>query len=226
MWRIIMAEISYSRAIFFIYLLLTIGITFIEQKFEDGGRFYVAMLLFLTVQNWLSFRAKGKRGLYSHKLPLSVISLSGVRTGFFFVSAVMIVIFYKSMHLFLSIKGHANYPITGWKLIHYISIVLFLFSVYFIITDIVAPRLREHSNFELIKERSLQILILFALVLQVLGIVAFLTRAPNFVTKIFDVLYHKNPFDEVRNIQIFAIISLVAAAISSFTYAKRRNYLL
>lgn len=226
MWRIIMAEISYSRAIFFIYLLLTIGVTFIEQKFEDGGRFYVAMLLFLIMQNWLSLRAKSKRGSYIHKLPLSANSLAGVRIGFFFVSAVMIVILYKIMHLFLGIQGHANYPINGWKLIHYISIVLFLFSVYFIITDLVAPRLREHSNFELIKERSLQILILLGLVLQVLGIVAFLTRAPNFVTAIFDLFYHNNPFDDVRNVQIFALFSLVTAAISTFTYAKRRNFLL
>ena len=160
MWRILIAEVSYSRAIFFIYLSMTIGVTLLEQKLEDGGRFYVAVLLFLIVQNWLSLKAKNKRDLLICKLPLSAIALGGLRIGMIAVSAILIILVYMSMHWILGIQGHANYPITGWKLLNSVSLVLFLFSIYFIITDFVAPRLREHENFELYKERLLQILLL------------------------------------------------------------------
>jgi len=225
MWRILFAEISNNRIIFFIYLSITIGITFLEKELADGGRFYVAMLLFLIVQNWLSLKTKSRRDLFINKLPLSGLSLGGLRVGMILMSAFLIVLVYKTMHIFLGIQGHANYPVTGWKLINYLSIVLFLFSVYFILNDLLAPRLRELINFELYKERFIQILILLAVILQILGLLAFMTGAPNFLTKVFDVLYFNNPFDDTRNIQIFAVFSLVCAGLSTFTFSRRRNYI-
>ena len=77
----------------------------------------------------------------------------------------------------------------------------------------------------MIKERLFQLLIVLALVLQILGIVAFKTKAPNVVTKIFDLLYFNNPFGVARNIIIFFVISLAVAGLSTFTYSIRKNYL-
>ncbi|MBN1479347.1 hypothetical protein EH223_16130 [candidate division KSB1 bacterium] len=225
MWRIIKAEISYHVGIFIIYLCLTVGVTFVEQQFEDGGRFYVAILLFLIVQNWLSFKAKSKRDVLFARLPLAGLTLGGIRIVMIVVSALLITVVYKGMHALLGIQGHANYPVTGWKLVNYYSIVLFLFSIYFIFSDLVAPRLREFSNFEIIKERSIQILLLLLILLQILGMVAFLTQAPNFVIALFDLFYSHNPFDKVKTIQILLFISVLIAACSCFTFSKRRNYI-
>lgn len=225
MWRVIKAEISYNVGIFIIYLCLTVGVTFLEQQLKDGGRFYVAMLLFLFVQNWLSFKAKSKRDILFARLPLAGLTLGGIRIGMIVVSALLITVVYKGMHALLGIQGHANYPVTGWKMVNYYSIVLFLFSIYFIFSDLIAPRLREFSNFEIIKERSIQILLLLAVLLQIFGMVAFLTRAPNFVTALFDLLYFHNPFDKVMNIQILLSMSVLMALCSAFAFSKRRNYI-
>lgn len=225
MRHLLYAEIKYNAAIFFIYSMMAIGVTFIERALDDGGRFYIAMLLFLVVQNWLSFKSKEKRDRLIARLPKSQMVIGGLRIAMIFSGAILIIFVYKVMHVVLDIQGHANYPVTGWKLLSHVSLVLFFFSLYFIITDILTPRLREMINFELIKERFLQILIFLALVLQILGIVAFMTKAPNIVTNIFDVLFFNNPLDVVRNIQIFAVISLSFAVLSTFTFSKRKNYL-
>lgn len=225
MWRISKAEIAYSKYIFLIYLALTVGITFLERALDDGGRFYVGLIIFLIVQNWLSFKAKERRDVIIAKLPLSAISLGLVRLMMIFSSAFLVILVYKTMHFLLDIQGHANYPVTGWKLINYSSISLFGFSLYFIFSDFIAPRLRELPNYQLIKERAFQILLLLAVVLQILGIVAFMTKAPNFMTDIFDVLFFNNPFDKAANIQRFIVISLLTAAVSVFSFSKRKNYL-
>jgi hypothetical protein len=224
MWPLLKAELEYNIMLFIIYLMMTIGFTFIEQALDDGGRFYVAMILFLVVQNWLSLKGKQKRDRFIARLPKSSLLIGSLRIVMILASGVIIIAVYKSMHVVLGIQGHANYPVTGWKLLNYVSIVLFGFSLYFIISDLVTPRLRELKNFDVIKERFFHILILLALLLQILGIVALMTKAPTIVTKLFDVLFFHNPFDNVRNIQIFAGISLILAWVSVVTFPKRRNY--
>ena len=204
---------------------MTVGVTFLERALDDGGRFYVGMMLFLIVQNWMSFKAKERRDVLLSKLPLSTRSLSLVRLSMIFLSAILVILVYKSMHWILDIQGHANYPVTGWKLINYSSIALFGFSVYFIFSDLIVPRLRQLPNFQLIKERAFQVLLLLAVILQILGIVAFMTKAPNIMTDVLDVLFFNNPFDKVVNIQKFLVVSMMTAAISVFSYSARKNYL-
>lgn len=225
MWSILKAEISYNKILFAIYVMLVICVTFLEQTLDDGGRFYVALILFLVIQNWLSFKAKEKRDRLIARLPKSQISIGGLRIGMMIASTALIICVYKVMHLLLGIQGHANYPVTGWKLLSYVSIVLFGFSLFFIITDFLTPRLCELKNFGILKERLFYILILLGILLQILGIVAFITKAPNVVTKVFDALYFNNPFDDVQNIKVLAGISLLVAGISMVTYSRRRNYL-
>ncbi len=224
MWPILKAEISYNKILFAIYLMMVIGVALLEHALDDGGRFYVALILFLVVQNWLSLKAKEKRDRFIARLPKSQKSIGGLRIGMIIASAALIICIYKVMHLVLGIQGHANYPVTGWKLLSYVSIVLFGFSLYFIFTDMVTPRLRELKNFEVIKERIFQILVLLGVVLQILGFVAFMTKAPNALTRVFDLLFFNNPLDEVRNIQLFAGISVLVAWLSIKTFSRRRNY--
>ena len=225
MWRITRTEIVYHKMIFLIYLIMTIGITFLERTLDDGGRFYTAMLLFLIVQNWLSFKAKQKRDLQLARLPLAAGVQGSVRILMIFIAALLVVLVYKGMHLLLGIQGHANYPVTHWKLLSHFSLVLLGFSVYFIFSDFISPKLRELTNYQTMKERMLQIFLLTAVILQILGLVAFMTKAPNLVTNIFDLIYHHNPFDKTSNIQILFIVSLISAAISIQTYSLRKNYI-
>ena len=90
MWSILKAEIQYSAVIFLVYLAMTIGFTFVERALEDGGRFYVAMLLFLIVQNWLAYKGKEKRDNLIARLPKSQLMIGSVRIAMILVSAVIV----------------------------------------------------------------------------------------------------------------------------------------
>jgi len=224
MIKILCAEMRYHRHLFMIYIILTIAVPFLERALEDGGRFYLAMLLFLLIQNWLALKSKEKRDRLLVILPLPIVSIAAMRLIMILVGAFVLVLFYKGMHAILGIQGHANYPVTPWRIVHYYSVVLFMFSIYFIATDLIAPRMRERSQFEVIKERFLQILMGLALLLNIFGIYAMLKR-PDFLITVFELLYVRNPFIETANVQLFLVFSVFLAALSVVSFGRRKNYI-
>ena len=109
MWYLLKSEIRYNLLLYVIYLLLTIGITILESQLADGGRFYVALVLFLVVQNWLSLKGKEKRDILFARLPRSGLAIGSLRITMILTSALIIALVYKGMHLLLDIQG----PVQG-----------------------------------------------------------------------------------------------------------------
>lgn len=224
MFRIFKAEYSYNKFAFWGVLAFVIPICILEAMLADLPHFYIVIAMFWIGLYWTMTRNKEAREYHFIRLPLSRWKLGIARILILIGFVLAILAFYQLIHFIFQYRGSANYPISVKYLLFYLALVLFIFSLYFIVRDLALFFLRSNRFLRLSKEQSKTILLFTALVLNILGVFAFIMR-PTFIGKIFEFFIHDNPFADLSTVIKFAATSLALAALSIVTYNGKKTYL-
>ena len=224
MFRIFKAEFDYNKYAFGGILAFVIPICILEAMLEDLPTFYIIIPMFWIGLFWIMIRNKEIREYYFAQLPLSRCKLALARIGMIILYSLIIMGFYELIPFIFKFRGPANYPVSTKNLVTYFAIVLFIFSTYFIIRDFTLFFLRSNRFFKLNKEHTKTLLILIAVVLNLLGVFAFIAR-PAIIVNIFEFFIHNNPLADLNNVIRFSAISLALAVLSIASYTRRKAYL-
>jgi len=224
MFKIFKAEFDYNKFAFLGALSFVIPICILEAMLDDLPNFYIIVPMFWIGLYWIIIRNKEIREYYFVHLPLSRCKLALARVGVIILSSIITLAFYELIHFIFRFRGSANYPVSIKNLTVYVTIVLFIFSTYFIVRDFTLFFLRSNRFFKLTKEQSKTILLFAMLLVNILGVFALVVQ-PTLVGKIFEFFIHDNPFADVNNVIRFSAISLTLAALSIASYSRRKAYL-
>ncbi len=224
MFHIFKAEFDYNKFVLFGTLAFVIPICILEAMLEDLPHFYIIIPIFWIAFFWIMIRNKEIREYYLVHLPLSRCKLALARIGMIILYSLIIMVFYGLIHFIFQFRGSANYPVSTKNLVVYFMIVIFIFSTYFIFRDITLFFLRTNRFFKLKKEQSTTILLFTMLLLNILGVFAFIMRPP-LIGKIFKFFIHDNLFADMNNVIKFSAISLALAVLSIASYSRRKAYL-
>lgn len=224
MFHIFKTEFDYNKYAFMGIIAFVIPICILEAMLEDLPNFYIIIPMFWIGMTWILMRNKETREYYFVHLPLSRCKLALARIGMIILFSLIILAFYKLIHFTFNFRGSANYPISVKNIIVYLVIVLFIFSTYFIIRDLTLLFLRSNRFFKITKEQSKTVLLFAMLLLNILGVFAFIMR-PVLIGKIFEFFIKDNPFADVNDVIKFSAISLALAVLSIASYSRRRAYL-
>lgn len=224
MLKLVKIELFYHKRMLFLYILVLPFIGLFEYSLEDGARYNILTIMFLLSYTWIVLRLKEKRPYLHLKLPLSHFEIAGTRILTILLCTIIIIIFYKLVHVIFSINGHANYPVTGKHLVGYYGFNIFSFSCFFIVHDLLYAPFRKTKMMTFLREYAKQIFIFLALFLNILGVIAMIKR-PHMIGMIFEFLYLNNPLAQEKNVIIFLFISFFFALCSCFTYSTQEEYL-
>jgi hypothetical protein len=224
MFYIFKVEFNYNKLALFGAISFVIPICILEAMLEDLPNFYIIVPMFWIGLYWIMIRNKEIREYYFVHLPLSRCKLALARVGVIISSSFITLGFYELIHFIFRFRGSANYPVSIKNLTVYFTIVLFIFSTYFIVRDFTLFFLRSNRFFKLTKEQSKTILLFAMLLVNILGVFALFVR-PVLIGKIFEFFIHDNPFADVNNVIRFSAISLALAVLSIASYSKRKAYL-
>jgi hypothetical protein len=224
MFKIFKAEFDYNKFAFLGALSFVIPICILEAMLDDLPNFYIIVPMFWIGLYWIMIRNKETREFYFVHLPLSRCKLALVRIGMIILYSFIIIGFYELIHFIFQFRGSANYPVSIRNLVTYFAIVLFIFSTYFIVRDLILFFLRSNRFFKLKKEQSKTILLFAMLLVNILGVFALVVQ-PTLIGKIFEFFIHDNPFADVNNVIRFSAISLALAFLSIVSYNRRKAYL-
>jgi len=224
MFKIFKAEFDYNKFAFLGALSFVIPICILEAMLDDLPNFYIIVPMFWIGLYWIIIRNKEAREYYFVHLTISRCKLALARVAVIILSSFMTIGFYKLIHFIFQFRGPANYPVTIKNLTVYFTIVLFIFSVYFIIRDFTLLFLRSNRFFKLTKEQSKTILLFAMLLVNILGVFALIAQ-PSLIGKIFEFFIHDNPFADVNNVIRFSAVSVALAALSIASYSRRKAYL-
>jgi hypothetical protein len=224
MFHIFKSEFNYNKFAFLGALSFVIPICILEAMLEDLPKFYIIVPMFWIGLFWIMIRNKETREFYFVHLPISRCKLAVTRIGMIVLYSLIIMTFYVLIRFIFRIRGTANYPVSAQNLVVYFAIVIFVFSVYFIIRDLTLFFLRSNQFFKLTKEQSKTILLFAMLLVNILGVFALIAQ-PTLIGKIFEFFIHDNPFADVNNVIRFSALSLALAALSIASYTRRKAYL-
>ena len=224
MFLIFKAEFDYNKFAFLGALSFVIPICILEGMLDDLPKFYIIIPMFWIGLFWIMTRNKETREFYFVHLPISRCKLALTRIGMIVLYSVIILAFYELIHFIFQFRGSANYPVGIRNLVVYFTIVLFIFSFYFIVRDFALVFLRNNRFFKLTKEQSKTILLFAMLLINILGVFALIIQ-PVLIGKIFEFFIHDNPFADMNNVIKFSVISLALGVLSIASYSRRKAYL-
>ena len=168
MFLIFKAEFDYNKFAFLGALSFVIPICILEAMLEDLPKFYITVPMFWIGLFWIMIRNKETREFYFVHLPISRCKLALARIGMIVLFSLIIMTFYELIHFIFQFRGPANYPVGTRNLVVYFTIVLFIFSIYFIVRDFILFFLRSNRFFKLTKEQSKTILLFLMLLVNIL----------------------------------------------------------
>lgn len=228
MWHIIITEFNYSKILFLIFfgLVPIVAYLAVYPLLEDMP---TAMILFwlmlVSVQNWIIFRNKENRDRQHALLPVSVVLRALARMGLVVFLCTVII----TIYCFIQFIVNPARPVAIMGAMVAFGIILIVFSIYFILRDLLLFFLRNNRLFKLSKERSKTILIFLVLILNFLGIYYFLIglsgrmEASGLVRMIrfikYDPLFTTGP-----GIVRYMIGCSLFAGLTLLTYAGRKSY--
>jgi hypothetical protein len=225
MVQILRAEIKYNLKLivgFFLFLPVTWLLSF--NTFEDLSPNYIMFwLMFVMVQSWNSIRNKEIREYQQAALPLVRNQVALARLSMVVVlSLVMISTHFIAIHL---IQPGRIINLTTVMLPF--SILLFMFSLYYLLRNRLLYFLRHNRIFKITKERTmgvLMIMVFLGVIFGMLGMVAFMDR-PTGITTVVDFVMAHNPFSGEFGFEKLFILSLVLSGLTIVTFNHRKSYL-
>jgi len=222
MWHLLKAEFVYHKKIYLWYscFLPLIVAWVISPPVSLSPNYLMFVLLFMIVQNWVVFRNKEKRDYLHAKLPLSMNRIALVRI----LMVIIPIITFFSILALIRIIIKPTQPVDFKNPIIYAGILLFGFSVYYVLRDRLLFIMRNNQFFKFTQQRAKLIVIFVGLLLNILGVITFIKR-PSILGDIIKFIMTHNPFASEAGVIIFIILSLVFAYLSLITYNRRHEYL-
>jgi len=173
MWRILITEFNYNKILFLVLfgLVPIIAYMAVYPPLEDMP---ATMLLFcvmlMPIQNWIIFRNRENRDRGHALLPVSVVLRALERMGLIVILCAAMI----TTYCFIQFIVNPARPVAFMGAVVAFGIILIIFSIYFILRDLLLFVLRNNRLFKLSKERSKTVLIFLVLILNLLGIYYFL----------------------------------------------------
>ncbi|MFQ5824104.1 MAG: hypothetical protein ACE5JB_08635 [bacterium] len=225
MWSILKAEFNYHKKIFlgfsiFVPLLRIYATSPIEDLPPNYLMFW---MMFLMVQSWYAFRNKEKRERQLTRLPITMRKMALARIFMVIISSLSFIVFYAIMYFVLDpVK-----PVNQWIWIVSFGIILFGFSVYFILADLFSDFFRKIG---FTKNTMVVGIALFMIGFALLGLFFSVTtsatgKPPIPIGPIIQFIKVNNPFGGEYGIAKFMVLSIVSACLSVVTYGHRKSYL-
>jgi len=223
MWHIVQSEIKYNRYLFAVFISM-VPLNYIAlQMFQDIPNFFLLILMFLMLQNWLIIKNKERREYRDIQLPMSLPQIGMARIVIIVTGGVCVITLDYFINIIFSSK---NAPLQINTLI-YLGIILCGFSVYFIFRDLMLPFLRRIG---LTKTRMIAGLMVMALIMNLLGVCAFfITKSSGKPPKLIEMLIYfiknYNPFFGEYGLVKLVIFGICLSGLSVYTYMRRKTYL-
>lgn len=223
MWKIFKSEISYLKTYFILGVILVPVFFFLQTGFEDLGNLPILAIIFLLIQNWLGRRTKEKREYKTYLLPVSSYAIAFSRVIMIIASAVVFILIYQLILVFLNYEPF-RYNIS---LTLTLGIMLFIYSIYFILRDLLLYYFRRIG---LTANRMILILSMMGIILNMLGIYVFIItksegKAPEVIGVIIEGFKKYNPFFIENGSEFFLLFSFFLAGLSLISYQRRAAYL-
>lgn len=225
MWHLIRSEFDYSRKLFLGFVavipLLSLLVVYPIQDFSPNLLAFTMPLLML--QNWAVFRNKEKRGYLQMRLPVSLRHIALTRILLVTLASSCYLVLYAFICFGLMTSGRVNYV----ALSIIFGIILLVFSVYFILRDLLFDFFRKLG---FTKERMLVALLLVMVGFNILGVYVMIQTntsgtAPLPVRATFDFLRRNNPFSGEYGTVKFLALSALLASLTVVSFGRRKSYL-
>lgn len=223
MWRILKAEINYNKKLI-LGCFAFIPLVCMYEVAISGVRIgFVLIIIYILTIHWNISRNKNKRDYQLTRLPLAVRQIAWARFLMIFLACINVSLFYYLTFLAFNFRT-PNEPI---KLIAYCGIILFGFSIYFILRDFRVVSLKKIG---LSINRLKAILILIVLGLNFLVIYSIIQikssgEVPVLIHYLDKINLLADPPAKSYEIAIFFVMSLALAYSTVFTFGRRKTYL-
>lgn len=223
MWHIIKAELIYHKYTFLGFLAFVPLVCYYEFVISEIRIGYVLIISYMLTVFWNVLRNKEKRESQLICLPLSIRRIAAIRILMLVVLCIGASLLYSLIYVVLNFRS----PEESIKLLAYLGIILFGFSIYFAFRDL---GFEFFVKLGFTKKRVIPIVIVLGVGIQLLTLYAILqTRSSGQIHAIMNYLDKINwLFDpSVNNLQItlFFIFSLGLAYLTLFTFGYRRSYI-
>lgn len=223
MWHIVKGEFLYHRLLFAISLVLTPFIIAYELTgLEDapGVGLFMWLLMFLTVNTWVSMQAKEKRDIMYVQLPLPVWQVGLARLMVVTMTCLGISTLCAALHL----AAVRTVPLALKPFLTATTAILFLYSLVFIVRDHVIGN--KHL-------RDAKLWVLLGLGLMAVGNVylllvtkkaAYAGEAPPFFLRAVGYLFVHHPFSTPAKTVFSVTLTLALAVLSTSTFTRRKTH--
>lgn len=221
MWQLIKAELSYKKRNSL--LLLTFGVPFlffVSLRWNEISSFWITWLTFLFCQNWNTFFNKDRRISKLKLLPLSTKQFAFVR--------IIIITTFAIGVILISTLIYANQDFNFIdRIILPFSIIVFGFSLYFIIRDLLLLKLRMlgFTAAKMIVLITITVVLLNILTVYALFMAKTSGKVPFGIDTFFSFFEQNNPFGANLLWQIILLSAIISALLSVFSFERRKAYL-
>ena len=229
MWHILITEFSYNKILFLILfgLVPIVAYLTVYPLMEDMP---TAMMLFwlmlVPIQNWIIFRNRENRDRQHALLPVSVVLRALARMGLIVILCTAMI----TIYCFIQFIVNPARPVAFMGAGVAFGIILIVFSIYFILRDLLLFVLRNNRLFKLSKERSKTVLIFLVLILNLLGIYYFLIglngrMESSGLIRMIRFIKYDPLFTTGSGIIQYMSGCLLFAGLTVLTYAGRKSYI-
>jgi hypothetical protein len=222
MVRILKAELNYNKKLIigFFSLLPVTWLLALYGLEELPPGYLMFWLMFIMLQSWNSFRNKERREYQVATLPLSNWNIAMARMMMVvFLSIAMMGIYYL---ILFTIQPQRYSSFFGLFLPF--AILILMFSLYFLLRDLLLYFMRNNKIYKITKDRSVTILMLLVFLGVVLNFLAFLVR-PSGLRTVINFVIAINPFRGEYGLIKLYFLSFVLAGLTLITFNRRNSYL-
>lgn len=228
MRQILKAEFSYNKVLFLSLLSFVPGLAYVTihpplEDFPMGIMMF--WLMFMSAQFWIIFRNKENRDYQQVRLPVSTGRIALVRLGMVALFCVSMIALCCVIQVILRPTG----PVVFKGMLVAFGIILFLFSTYFILKDLILFFLRNNRVFKFTKEHTKTVLMFIALLLNLLGFYYFFVglrgSEPSGLIQMIRFIKYNPLFTTELGIAEFLTGCLGFSGLSVVTFTRRKSYL-
>jgi hypothetical protein len=217
MWRLFKSELNYNKSLIYFLLSLLPAVMIATSMINFDNSWMIFWVILLILENWVIKRNNERREYFFTLLPIPSWQKGFLRIFFIvIVCGAFLPIF--QLLLFLTNKG----KVLEWK---YLIVIYFLvlnsFSIYFIIRDSLLYFMRTNPYLKISRARTRIVLKLSLFAFLIAGVITLLMRSQLLIDFI-DFLIRINPFAGAFGIIKFCTFSLIMAALSVYSYQKRK----
>jgi len=220
MYKILKAELNYHKLSWYsIVLLIPLILLYTGEESESGTHFIIFLFPYLMINTIIPPRYKEKRDRLFTLLPIVNWHIALERIVLIIAVVSLYLISYSALYALI----YPNQPSNFNSITLFFGIIIFIYSIFFIINDIFVHTLKHGSDDRGALTKFKGGMIIFIAILMLAGFYALYAKPPGLLI-FYNLIAENNPFSGEFGEIKFVFVSLLLAMISVFTFAKRRSY--